>query len=465
MKYPEASPCPVPPRATRLPGAWRGGYIPSVANVISPRYPALRPLIKACLLLTLAAASLSGCGACAAWKGRGAAPGLPPPASSFGAKARSILAGLSLEEKCGQVLLIGVGSKGGSEAESAALVRELGPGGILLFAYNIGDDTAGLGLLTGGLQDAAAESGAGLPLIIAVDHEGGGVFRFRSGVTRLPSAATVGKRGPGYARLLGERAGLELAALGVNLALAPVVELRTSANGSFIGERSYGSDPALVDGVAGAFIEGLASSGVAAAAKHFPGNADVDPHRGLPTLAVDRKLLERDYVGRFRSAIDHGAAVVLLSHVLVPSVDPARPATISPLVTQGLLKKGLGFDGVVLTDDLFMKALAADMPPSRSAVLAIAGGADLLMLSGGRAGPGVRDALVAAVKSGTLPLARLDDAVLRVIELKLRFSMEEAFDREARARRLAALPGIVARSAELLSVKASSAAAPKNPGN
>lgn len=406
------------------------------------------------LAAAMPALSLLGCGACSAGPAVARRAQLPPPASAFRGKARAILAGLSLEEKCGQLLLIGVQGQGSPSAEARALVRELGPGGILLFGFNIGDDVSELGLFTGGLQDAAAASGAGLPLIVAIDHEGGPVFRFRSGVTRLPSASAVGGRGPGYARLLGERAGLELAALGINLALAPVVELRTSSNGSFMGERSYGSDPALVDNVAGAFIEGLGASGVAAAAKHFPGNADVDPHRGLPILEVDKAGLERDYVERFRRAIDHGAAVVLLSHVLVPSVDPERPATISPLLDESLLKEGLRFDGVALTDDLFMKALSADMPPERSAVLAVKGGADLLMLSAGRSGHRVREALLAAVHSGELPLSRLDDAVLRVIELKLRFSMDGAFDREARAKRLAALPAIVAESALALDAQA-----------
>lgn len=413
--------------------------------------PARRTIaILLTLVATVAALGLTGCGACSASPAVFGQSLLPPPASVFRGKARTILARLSLEEKCGQLLLIGVQGQGSPSAEARALVRELGPGGILLFGFNIGEETSDLGLLTGGLQDAAAASGAGLPLIVAIDHEGGSVFRFKSGVTRLPSAATVGGRGPDYARLLGERAGLELSALGINLALAPVVELSTSSNGSFLGERSYGSDPSLVDSVAGAFIEGLGSSGVAAAAKHFPGNADVDPHRGLPVLEVDRARLERDYTERFREAIDHGAAVVLLSHVLVPSIDPERPATISPLLDKALLKDRLRFDGVALTDDLFMRAISADLPPERSAVLAVKGGADLLMLSAGRAGHRVREALAAAVRSGELPQSRLDDAVLRVIELKLRFSMDSAFDREARARRLASLPSIVAESAAVL---------------
>jgi beta-N-acetylhexosaminidase len=361
---------------------------------------------------------------------------------------------MDLEEKCGQVLLIGVPGRGSPSAEAKALVTGLGPGGILLFGFNVGERAEDLGLLSGGLQDAAKASAAALPLIVAIDHEGGSVFRFKGGVTHLPSPAVVGERGQSYALLLGKRAGLELAALGVNLALAPVVELRSEANRGFLGDRSYGSQAARVDAVAGAFIEGLESAGVAAAAKHFPGNAGVDPHRGLPVLDSSREVLERDYVARFRAAMDHGAAVVLLSHVLVPALDPERPATTSARITDAILKKELRFDGVALTDDLFMRALTATTPVALSAVEALASGADLLMLSEGRAGPGVRDAIEAAVRSGALPASRLDDAVLRIIELKLRFSMSSAFDREARAARLASLAGIVEESRKALEAAA-----------
>ena len=371
---------------------------------------------------------------------------IPPAASAYRRAAGIALSRMTLEEKCGQVLLIGVPGKGDPSAETTGLVKRLGPGGILIFGFNVGDRALDLGRFTGGLQDAAAASDAGLPLIVAIDHEGGRVFRFKSGVTRLPSAAVVGKRGAACARMLGERAGLELAALGINLALAPVVELRSPGNAAFLGDRSYGDDPRLVDAVAGAFIEGLESSGVAAAAKHFPGNAGEDPHRGLPTLAVTRDALMRDYVARFSSAMDHDAAAVLLSHVLVPAIDPERPATISPLLDRDLLKTRMRFDGVVITDDLFMRALADAMPPDISAVEALAAGADLLMLSDGAAGPRVRDSIRRAAEDGALPIARLDDAVLRIIELKLRFSMSAAFDREARAARLASLPEIVVAS-------------------
>jgi beta-N-acetylhexosaminidase len=384
-----------------------------------------------------------GCSAC---RPRYGLPPLPPPASSFEGRARLELSKLSLEEKCGQVLLVGVEGEGRPSAAGISLIKNLGPGGILLFGFNVGPEASGLGPFVGGLQDAAASSGAGLPLIVSIDHEGGGVFRFKGGLTRIPSAAEVGQGGPAYAALLGRRAGLELKALGVNLALAPVVELLDDENAPFLGSRCYGSDAAKVDATAGAYIAGLESAGVAATAKHFPGNANSDPHKSLSTLGAGKKRLEKDYFARFSAARDSGVACVLLSHVLVPAIDSAHPATLSSRLILGELKERLRFDGVALTDDLYMKALAAKIPPERAAVEALAAGADLLMLSDGYAAPKLRDSILAAVKDGRLSEARLDDAVLRILELKLRFSMADGLDPKLRASRLAALSETVAES-------------------
>jgi beta-N-acetylhexosaminidase len=364
--------------------------------------------------------------------------------------ARGELAGLSLEEKCGQLLLIGVAGSSLANASDLALVRDLGPGGVLLFGFNTSEGPAALASLVGAYQDASARSGGGLPLVVAIDHEGGTVFRFKTGLTRLPSAAAVGQRGPGYAGLLGEVAGRELLAIGINLALAPVVEELSKDNAEFLGTRSYGEDARRVDACAGAFIEGLARHGVAAAAKHFPGNGSSDPHRGSPRLDASAAALERDYISRFRSAIRHGSAVVLLSHVVVTALDPLSPATLSRGIVEGRLKRSLRFDGVALTDDLFMRAVSGHSTPEKTAVLAVAAGADLLMLSEGQSGRRVRQALVAAVEGGVLAQSRVDDAVLRILELKARFHMEEGLDPALRRARLARLPAIVADNARLL---------------
>lgn len=374
------------------------------------------------------------------------------------AAAQALRSRLSLEEEAAQVLLVGIDGKGFPSPQALALLSRVPLGGVLLFGFNVPQKARDLGLFTAAVQEAAAKNGSGLPFIVAMDDEGGTVFRFHGDdVTRLPSPLAAARRGPEFVRFLGEASGRELRALGVNLALAPVVEALTAGNSGFLGTRSYGSDPAVVDADALAFIEGLQSQGVAAVAKHFPGNTGADPHKGLAYLDVDRKTYERLLLPRFASALGNdsgrtgrGAAVVMLSHVIVPSIDPSDPASLSPRFVEGELKKGLDFRGVALTDDLYMKALTDRVPPERSAVEALAAGDDLLMISMQGASLRIRDAIVRAVRSGELRRSRLDEACERVIELKLAFGMDQALDAALRERRLAAFPSLVASDREKL---------------
>jgi beta-N-acetylhexosaminidase len=383
-----------------------------------------------------------------------------PGDTAFKERAARVVAGMGLEAAAAQVLLIGVEGSGRPTAPSLALLSRLPVGGVILFGFNVPERPADLAIYTAALQDAATsrrdpaprddnvqrrDPGERLPLIIALDHEGGSVFRFKgAGITRIPPAAEVGARGPDYARKLGEIGGAQLRALGVNMALAPVVELLDDANERFLGSRSYGRDAKTVDKVAGAYIEGLQAAGVAAVAKHFPGNADADPHEKLPRLQIDLATYKRDYEPRFAQAIERGVAGVMLSHVLCPVLDPEKVATLSSAFAQAALKCELAFQGVVLTDDLYMKALAEDSPPDRTAVQALSAGADLLMLTWNGQAEMVRDAIVRAVKEGRLDRNRLYDAARRVVELKLRFAMADDLDPAIRAERARSYPALVA---------------------
>jgi len=363
-------------------------------------------------------------------------------------EAMALVRSLSLEEKCGQVLLVGVKGRGEADPESLALVESLQPGGIVLFGFNVPDKAAELGTTIGAYQDAVSrkQGRAALPLLMAIDHEGGSVFRFKGGVTRLPSAAEAGARGEAYVGLLGARAGLELRALGLNLALAPVVETSSGSARDFLGTRAYSREGSQADAASGAFIQGLESVGIAAAAKHFPGNSATDPHEDLPRLVAGLDELERQYYPRFASAIERGVSVILLSHILVPALDSKRPVTVSRGIVTGVLREKLGFKGLIVTDDLFMKGLARQFPPERGAIEALAAGADLLMLSSSLSATRIRDALKRAVSSGVVPIERLEEAAARVVELKLRLGLAAALDPAERAARLAALPSIVEES-------------------
>ncbi|MGO8692940.1 MAG: glycoside hydrolase family 3 N-terminal domain-containing protein [Rectinemataceae bacterium] len=383
------------------------------------------------------------------------------PSASLRARAEALRAKLSLSDEAAQVLLVGIDGTGLPAATARELLSRTPLGGVLLFGFNLPRKARDLGLFTAAIQEAAAKNGSGLPFIIALDDEGGSVFRFHgSDITRLPAPLEAARRGPTFVGLLGTAAGRELRDLGVNVALAPVVEALTDDNRRFLGDRSYGRDPAKVDADAGAFIEGLQSAGVAAVAKHFPGNAGADPHQGLAFLSVDRKTYESLLLPRFAAAFgnvaadpDRGAAAVMLSHVIVPAIDPSNPASLSPRFVEGELRRSLGFRGVAMTDDLYMKALTERLPPERSAVQALLAGDDLLMLSVQDAALEIRDAIVRAVEAGVLSRSRLDEAADRVIELKLRFGMESALDPSVRERRLAGFDSVVAEDRRALSAR------------
>jgi beta-N-acetylhexosaminidase len=310
------------------------------------------------------------------------------------------------EELVGQALMIGVdGSERLAEA-SASILRTIRPGAVLLFGYNISPELGTVAALTaairgavevaGGAQatvgaqateGAQAAGGAGaaaiaVPPLVAIDHEGGQVYRFKGGLTKLPSARAMGRAGLGAARVAGRAAGEELRALGIGMNMAPVAEASTADNLAFLGDRAWSDDPDRAGRLAAAFIRASQAEGTAAVAKHFPGNAEGDPHVGLPVLGVSRAVLEGSYVAPFRRAVQAGVSAVMLSHALVPALDPGRPASLSPSVI-AYLKGELGFRGIVITDDLHMAALSGSGGPEGAALEALKAGVDLLMVSSG----------------------------------------------------------------------------------
>jgi beta-N-acetylhexosaminidase len=298
----------------------------------------------------------------------------------------------------------------GLEAPEWILRRiEAGLGGICLFAYNVGDPEQ-LATLTARLRAARGD------LLIGIDEEGGDVTRLE---------ADRGSSYPGNSALgfvddesltarVAEAIGADLATVDVNLNFAPVADVNVNPDNPVIGIRSFGSDPGLVARHVAAFVSGLQAQGVAACAKHFPGHGSTaqDSHLELPTVTGDG----RDGLEPFRAAIGAGVQAIMTAHVRVPALDEA-PATLSPAVVTGLLREELGFDGVVITDALEMRAVSATVGVARSAVLALAAGVDAVLIGhdlGFEAVAAVQSALVDAVADGELPEARLREAASRV---------------------------------------------------
>ena len=297
-----------------------------------------------------------------------------------------------------------------------------GLGSVCLFGSNL---PTGLDTDVRSLTDAL--HAAGPDCLVAVDEEGGDVTRLDQGTgSDLPGNAALGAvADPALTRAIAAGLGQRLAAAGIDLDLAPDADINSAPDNPVIGVRSFGAQPAQAAEHVAAFVTGLQEAGVAACAKHFPGHGDttVDSHLGLPIVGAGMDLLARRELLPFAAAVRAGAAAVMTAHLLVPAVDGAQPATTSAAVL-GLLRRGLGFRGVICTDALDMVGISGpdgygSVP--RAAVAALAAGADLLCLGPGH-GDAVDDELVGtvvaairrALAAGRLDAERLAGSVARV---------------------------------------------------
>ncbi|MEU7279669.1 glycoside hydrolase family 3 protein [Streptomyces sp. NPDC045431] len=259
-------------------------------------------------------------------------------------------------------------------------------------------------------------------LLVAIDEESGDVTRLevRTGSSFPGNYALGTVDDTGLTRAVAAELGRRLAACGVDFNWAPSADVNSDPDNPVIGVRSFGADPRLAARHTVAYIEGLQSAGVVACTKHFPGHGDtnVDSHHAIPRIDVDLATLHARELVPFRAAIAAGSKSVMSAHILLPALDPDRPATLSPQILTGLLRQELGYDGLIVTDGMEMQAIAATYGIERGSVLAIAAGADAICVGGGLADEGtvlrLRDALVAAVRTGELPEERLADAAARV---------------------------------------------------
>jgi beta-N-acetylhexosaminidase len=343
-----------------------------------------------------------------------------PGGESGGEKGAAELEEMSVRELVGQMFVIGVG---GTQPDYYVekMIRERNIGGVLLFAHNM-ESEAQTRALTGALQELSVKTEPAIPLFVAVDHEGGQVAR-APWVTRQPAAARVGARGePGEAREIAAQVGEELRRGGVNTDLAPVVD---TGFGAAIGSRSYGEDPRLVSRMGAAAVEGFERAGVVSAAKHFPnhGPATADSHADLPVVDHDLETLRTYDLPPFEAAVEAGVPMVMVGHLVYPAIDPGRPASLSPEAVR-LLREDLGFDGVVVTDDLAMAGVSRS--PARAAVGAVEAGADLLLISSPpQEQADAYDAVVEAVESGEIPREQVEASVERVLEVKEKYPLQE----------------------------------------
>jgi beta-N-acetylhexosaminidase len=304
------------------------------------------------------------------------------------------------------VLMVGLPGPDLDQATADRLAA--GAAGLILFAGNI-DGAQRLLALTG-----AAACAAGGPLLVAVDQELGPVARLAGLVTPLPSAAEAQAMSPLELELTGQLLGQEMLALGVNVDLAPVVDVVQGYNPVLAG-RNLGGDPQVVGELGAAFLRGLQQAGVIAVPKHFPGHgrSTTDPHGEVTLIDAPLEDLKMVDFPPFAAVFAAGAEAVMVGHPIYEALDPDLPASISPAVL-ALLRDDFGFTGVAMTDSLTMAGVAAGRDPGRLAVQALAAGEDLLLLVNPATVEESVAAIVAAVATGDLTRARLQEAATRV---------------------------------------------------
>jgi len=341
---------------------------------------------------------------------------------TFESSADAILAGMTLEQKVGQLLHVGIHGKT-LTAPTETELRERHVGGVILFAANMGSPED-LVSLTDSLQKVAGEAD-GIPLFISTDQEGGRVLRVDERSTRqFPGSMALGQTGnEEYAYDVGFTTGFELRKIGINFVLAPDLDVNNNPDNPVINTRSLGSKPELVARMGSALLRGMNDSLSMAVIKHFPGHGDTntDSHKALPRITKSLEDLEKCEMVPFRRAIAEGAPAVMSAHIIFEKLDPINPATLSPTILKGFLREKLGFQGLILTDGMEMHAISRNYGYAQAAKLAFKAGAEVILLTGERGVPSVMyQSLLEGFQSGELDKAELDRAVRKQILLKIR---------------------------------------------
>lgn len=341
--------------------------------------------------------------------------------------ATDIVQKMTDEEKAGQVIHISIPGK---ELDEVAIseIKRIKPGGIILFGTNLGKSRE-IFDLTDSLQNQAKKQKI-LPLFISTDQEGGRVVRVKKGVTEFPGAMALGQTGnEKYAYDVGFITSYQLNRLGVNLLLAPSLDINNNPDNPVINTRSFGSDLDTVTTIAASYEKGARDGGALPVIKHFPGHGDtnVDSHLGLPIIEKDLEQILNFELIPFQKAIENGARAVMSAHILYPKIDPNFPATLSKDILTGILRERFKFDGIVMTDAMEMDAISKNYKKEKRGNLAILSGADIVLLtSWGKTTAEYYDMILDGIKKKEFVVGDRDfltEALVRQISAKIEFGL------------------------------------------
>ncbi|WLV25403.1 glycoside hydrolase family 3 N-terminal domain-containing protein [Aciduricibacillus chroicocephali] len=338
-------------------------------------------------------------------------------------RAKAIVDAMSLEEKVGQLFFVGFQSAEPDE-QIRDLIKKRHIGNVILFDRNMQTKQQVKGL-NDKLQKMAMDDN-GLPLLIGVDQEGGDITRMRGQIDPIPSQQKLGKGSDETVLKTARHTGKELSEMGFNTNFAPVLDLSASDS------RSFGTGPENAYRKGAAVIKGFNENGITGAVKHFPGNgrSSIDPHEDTSSVEVDAKELEKTDAFPFKKMIEEenpDSFFVMVTHIKYPAYDKERPASLSPVIMKDVLRKKFGYEGIIVTDDFEMGAVSKYYPYGEIGVKALEAGADLIMICHVyEHQTEMYDGVIKAVKNGTLPESRIDEAATRVIEHKLKISKDQS---------------------------------------
>jgi beta-N-acetylhexosaminidase len=337
------------------------------------------------------------------------------------ARVEKILSSLSLEKKVGQMLIYGF--KGQEDEDVLSDIKKYKLGGIILYSHNI-SSAEQVFSMNRFIHKASMEQ-TGIPAFISIDQEGGKVLRTQDFATVLPGNMNLGATGSSTLSFLaGKLTAVDLETLGINMNFAPVLDVNTSSANDVIGVRSFGGDPDMVAKLGSAYIRGIQSRRVSATAKHFPGHGNTSGDSHYQAIVLERSLdeLRKNDFKPFVAAINSDVDAIMTAHISVPSIDSDNiPATMSKRVITDILRKELGFNGLVVTDDMEMRPVTKKWSIGRSAVQAVIAGCDLIVVAWSPSAKNdVYNSIIDAVKSNSISESRIDESLRRILRVKLK---------------------------------------------
>lgn len=336
-----------------------------------------------------------------------------------------LLNSMTVKEKIGQLVLVGIEGTTMDDT-TRRLLEDYHVGGIILFKDNIENARQSADLLN---ELKKANAANPVPLWLSIDEEGGRVTRFPDEYVKLPSSGKIGRSDDlTLTKQVGGLIAQKVSGVGINMVFAPVLDIDSNPNNPVIGDRSFGTTAETVSTQGIASMKGIQENGVVPVVKHFPGHGDtsVDSHLGLPVVDHDLKRLHELELVPFQQAIDEGADVVMVAHLLMKSIDPDTPSSYSKPVINDLLREEMGFKGVVITDDMTMGAISGSTDLGEASVKSVVAGSNMILIGHEYAlEEAVIQALTEAAHSGVIPEEMLNDRVRATLELKHKYQLSD----------------------------------------